>query len=77
MNTIEFQATAHDGVLDIPAEHRRHLDGKTVRVLLTDAEAEVADAKQTVFGRLRQVKTRGPADLSTNHDAYVVGNKDG
>lgn len=77
MSMIEFQATAHDGVLDIPPEHRRLLDGKTLRVVLTDAEAEVADVKQTVFGRLRRVKTRGPADLSTNHDAYVVRDEDG
>lgn len=77
MNMIEFQATAHDGVLDIPQEHRRLLDGKTLKVVLTGAEAEGADAKQTIFGRLRRVKTRGPADLSTNHDAYVVGNEDG
>jgi hypothetical protein len=76
MNAIEFQAVAHDGVLDIPPEHRRVLDGKKVRVVLIDAEPQNSDAKETIFSRLRKVKTQGPADLSTNHDAYVVGDKD-
>jgi hypothetical protein len=76
MNAIEFQAVAHDGVLDIPPEHRRVLDGKKVRVVLVDAEPEDSDGNETIFSRLRKVKTHGPADLSTNHDAYVVGERD-
>lgn len=76
MNAIEFQAVAHDGVLDIPPEHRRVLDGKKVRVVLVDAEPQDNDGKETIFSRLRKVKTQGPADLSTNHDAYVVGERD-
>ncbi len=76
MNAIEFQAVAHDGVLDIPPEHRRVLDGKKVRVVLVDAEPQATDAEETIFARLRRVKTQGPTDLSTNHDAYVVGERD-
>lgn len=76
MNEIEFQAVAHDGVLDIPPEHRRVLDGKKVRVVLVDVEPQDTDGKDTIFARLRKVKTQGPADLSTNHDAYVVGARD-
>jgi len=76
MNAIEFQAVAHDGVLDIPPEHRRVLDGKKVRVVLVDAEPQDRDGDETIFSRLRKVKTQGPADLSTNHDAYVVGERD-
>jgi hypothetical protein len=76
MNAIEFQAVAHDGVLDIPPEHRRVLDGKKVRVVLVDAEPQNTDGNETIFARLRRVKTQGPADLSTNHDAYVVGERD-
>jgi hypothetical protein len=76
MNAIEFQAVAHDGVLDIPPEHRRVLDGKKVRVVLVDAEPQNTHGNETIFARLRRVKTQGPADLSTNHDAYVVGERD-
>ena len=76
MNAIEFQAVAHDGVLDIPPEHRRRLDGKTVRVVLVDAEAQSSDANETLFARLRRVRIQGPTDLSANHDAYVVGDRD-
>jgi hypothetical protein len=76
MNAIEFQAVAHDGVLDIPPEHRRVLDGKKVRVVLVDAEPQNTDGNETIFARLRRVKTQGPVDLSTNHDAYVVGERD-
>lgn len=76
MNTIEFQAVAHDGVLDIPPEHRRLLDGKTVRVVLVDAEVWGAGGHQTLFSRLRRVRVQGPNDLSVNHDAYIVGERD-
>ena len=76
MNAIEFQAVAHDGVVDIPPEHRRVLDGQKVRVVMVDAEQQNSDADETIFSRLRKVKTQGPADLSTNHDAYVVGERD-
>jgi hypothetical protein len=74
MNAIEFQAVAHDGVLDIPPEHRRLLDGKTVRVVLVDAEG--SGDHQTLFTRLRRVRVQGPIDLSANHDAYIVGKGD-
>lgn len=76
MNAIEFQTVAHDGVLDIPPEHRRLLDGKTVRVVLVDAQAADADGNETLFARLRRVRIQGPTDLSTNHDAYIVGERD-
>jgi len=76
MNAIEFQTVAHDGVLDIPPEHRRLLDGKTVRVVLVDAQAAGADGNETLFARLRRVRIQGPTDLSTNHDAYIVGERD-
>jgi hypothetical protein len=76
MNAIEFQAVAHDGVLDIPPEHRQRLDGKTVRVVLVDAEPQRSDGNETLFARLRRVRIQGPTDLSANHDAYVVGDRD-
>ena len=76
MNAIEFQAVAHDGVLDIPPEHRRLLDGKMVRVVLVDAQVGSAGGGESLFARLRRVRIQGPTDLSTNHDAYVVGERD-
>jgi hypothetical protein len=76
MNAIEFQAVAHDGVLDIPPEHRRRLDGKTLRVVLVDAETQGSDRDESLFARLRRVRIQGPTDLSTNHDAYIVGERD-
>jgi hypothetical protein len=66
MNAIEFQAVAHDGVLDIPPEHRRRRDGKTVRVVLVNAESQDADGNETLFVRLRRVRIQGPTDLSTS-----------
>jgi hypothetical protein len=72
MNAIEFQAVAHDGVLDIPPEHRSRLNGKTVRVVLVDAEVTGARDAETLFMRLRRVRVQGPADLSANHDAYIL-----
>lgn len=76
VNAIEFQAVAHDGVLDIPPEHRRRLDGKTLRVVLVDAEAQSAEARDTLFSRLRRVRFQGPKELSANHDACIVGERD-
>ena len=76
MNAIEFQAVAHDGVLDIPPEHRWRLDGKTLRVVLVDCEAQDTDGNETLFARLRRVLIQGPTELSANHDAYVVGERD-
>jgi hypothetical protein len=76
MNAIEFQAVAHDGVVDLPPEHHRLLDGRRVRVVLVDAEPLAADDNDTLFARLRRVKTRGPTDLATNHGAYVVRDPD-
>jgi RES domain-containing protein len=75
MNTIEFQTVAQDGVLDIPPEHRRLLDGKTVHVVL-DAEAQGTGGNETLFSRLRRVRIQGPTDLSAHHDAYIVGERD-
>lgn len=72
MNAIEFQAVAHDGVLDIPPEHRSRLNGKTVRVVLTDAETEGTGRHESLFNRLRRVRVQGPVDLSANHDIYIV-----
>ena len=76
MNAIEFQTVAHDGVLDIPPEHRRSLDGKTVHVVLVDTETQEASGRETLFERLRRVRVNGPADLSANHDDYIVGKRD-
>ena len=76
MNAIEFQAVAHDGVLDIPPEHRRLLDGKTVQVVPVDSQA-AADGNESFFARLRRVRIQGPTDLSANHDVYIVGERDG
>lgn len=76
MNAIEFQAVAHDGVLDIPPEHRNRLNGKTVRVVLVDAEIPGARDAETLFMRLRRVRVQGPVDLSANHDAYILGERD-
>jgi len=76
MNAIEFQAVAHDGVLDIPPEHRRLLDGKAVRVVLVDAQFGGSGSDETLFARLRRVRIQAPTDLSTNHDAYIVGERD-
>jgi hypothetical protein len=76
MNAIEFQTVAHDGVLDIPPEHRRLLDGKTVHVVLLDAEVQSTGGNETLFSRLRRVRIQGPTDLSAHHDAYIVGERD-
>lgn len=76
MNAIEFQAVAHDGVLDIPPEHRNALDGKTLRVVLLEAAGDAAGNGESPFARLRKVRIQGPADLSSNHDAYAVGAPD-
>ncbi len=75
MNAIEFQTVAHDGVLNIPPEHRHRLDGKTLRVVLVDAEAQDTDGNETLFARLRRVRIQGPTDLSSNHDAYITGGR--
>jgi hypothetical protein len=76
MNAIEFQTVAHDGVVDIPLEHRRQLDGKTVHVILVNVQAEGTGEAETLFARLRRVRIKGPEDLSTNHDAHVIGEQD-
>ena len=52
MNAIEFQTVAHDGVLDIPPEHRRLLDGKAVRVVLVARPISPAH----VFGNTRSAQ---------------------
>jgi hypothetical protein len=71
MNAIEFQVVAHDGVLDIPPEHRRLLDGKTVRVVLVDSQAAGADGNESLFARLRRVRSQGPADLPKLRGNYI------
>jgi len=73
---IEFQAVVHDGILDVPAEHRHVLDGRTVRVILVDVEPQATGGRNTIFARLRRVKTHGPTDLLTHHDDYVLGEPD-
>jgi hypothetical protein len=75
MNAIEFQAVAHDGVLGFPPEHRRLLDGKAVRVVLVDAQVGSVGGGESLFARLRRVRIQVSTDLSTNHDAYVVGER--
>jgi hypothetical protein len=76
MNAIEFQTTVHDGILRIPLEHQRQLDGRAVRVVVVDTQTEDAGGAETLFARLRRVRIAGPTDLSTDHDAYVIGNHD-
>jgi len=75
MHAIEFQTTVHDGVLQIPLEYRRELDGRDVRVVV-DTRTEDAGETETLLARLRRARMAGPADLSTDHDAYVIGNRD-
>ena len=76
MNAIEFQTTVHDGILQIPLEHQRQLDGRDVRVVVVDTQTEDAGETETLFARLRRVRIAGPADLSTDHDSYVIGSQD-
>ncbi len=76
MNAIEFQTIAHDGVLEIPMQYRRALDGKSVRVLLVDSQSEAGEGSKSLFARLRRVRVQGPSDLSVNHESYVNGDPD-
>lgn len=80
MHAIAFQTTVHDGILRIPVEHQEQLDGWDVRVVVVDARTEDAGANdgatETLFARLRRVRITGPADLSSDHDAYVIGEPD-
>jgi hypothetical protein len=76
MNAIEFQTTVHDGILRIPLEHQQELDGRDVRVVVVDTQTEAAGETETLFARLRRVRIAGPTDLSTDHDSYVIGNRD-
>ena len=76
MHAIEFQTTVHDGILHIPAEHQRQLDGRDVRVVVVDNQTGDAAPTETLFARLRRVRIAGPADLSTEHDADVIGHQD-
>jgi hypothetical protein len=76
MNAIEFQTTVHDGILHIPLEHQQQLDGRDVRVLVVDTQTDDAGEAETLFTRLRRVRIAGPTDLSTDHDSYVIGNRD-
>ncbi|WP_295392916.1 hypothetical protein [uncultured Thiodictyon sp.] len=72
MHAIEFQTTVHDGILHITAEHQRQLDGRAVRVVVVDTQAEDAGQTETLFARLRRVRIAGPADLSTEHEASII-----
>lgn len=54
----------------------RRLDGKTFGVVLREHDGEPAEHGETLFRRLRKVRIHGPADLSTNHDAYALGEPD-
>jgi hypothetical protein len=47
-----------------------------VRVVLVDAQVGGAGGDETLFARLRRVRIQGPTDLSTNHDTYIVGERD-
>lgn len=69
MHAIEFQTRVQDGVLQIPLEHRRALDGRDLRVVVVDARAENPSDTEPLLARLRRVRIAGPADLSTHHDA--------
>ena len=76
MHAIEFQTTVHDGILQIPLEHQRQLNGRDVRVVVVATQAKDAGETETLFARLRRVRIAGPADLSTDHDSHVIGNQD-
>lgn len=39
-DTLEYQTVSHDGVIEIPQEHRKHRNGKQVRVVLMETEQE-------------------------------------
>jgi hypothetical protein len=76
MHAIEFQTIVHDGVLQIPIEHRRELDGRDVRVVVVDTRTEDPGETEPLLARLRRVRVAGPADLSADHDAYAIGTRD-
>jgi hypothetical protein len=76
MHAIEFQTTVHDGILRIPPEHQRALDGRDVRVVVVDTATADAAETETLLARLRRVRIGGPANLSTDHDAWVIGDRD-
>jgi hypothetical protein len=72
MHAIELQTTVHDGIVQIPSEHRGALDGRDVRVVVVDALSENPQETEPLLARLRRVRIAGPADLSTDHDAYAI-----
>lgn len=76
MHAIEFQTTVHDGILQIPLEHQRALDGRDVRVVVVDTATADTGEAETLLVRLRRVRIAGPPDLSTDHDAWVNGDRD-
>jgi len=75
MRAIKFQTTVQDGIVKIPLEHQRALDGRDVRVVVVDARTEDPGETEPPLARLRRVRIAGPADLSTDHDAYAVGTR--
>ncbi len=76
MSSIEFQTIAHDGVVEIPPEHQRALNGRKVRVVLVDVVQDERGDGETLFARLRRLHVDGPQDLSANHDHYAAGQPD-
>ncbi|WP_295428929.1 hypothetical protein [uncultured Thiodictyon sp.] len=56
MHAIEFQTTVHDGILQIPLEHQRQLNGRDVRVVVVDTKSEGTGEVETLFARLRRVR---------------------
>lgn len=77
MNAIQFRAVGHDGVRDIPPEHRHLLDGKAVWAVLVDAQVGGAGGDETLFARLRRVRIQRPTDLSKNRKKRGLRKKQG
>lgn len=50
MNVVEFQATAHDGVIDLPIEQQRW-NGKKIRVILLEDIANKQEKESPVFSK--------------------------
>ena len=80
MQAIEFNAIPHSGMLLIPEIYRQQWEGLSVRVILLPANEAVPTTPKpkTLLERLRTVeKIHATADLSENHDAYVLGQTHG
>jgi hypothetical protein len=46
-----------------------------VRVVVVDTATADAGETETLLARLRRVRIAGPANLSTDHDAWVIGDR--